>query len=336
LSFVSFAQNFEDVMLWRALRHVEHGFYVDIGAQDPDSDSVSRSFYERGWSGINVEPVPFYADRLRTTRPRDINLQCVVSESPGELPIFVFEGTGLSTLSLSQAVRNREKLGLEFREEKTSARTLRDILEEFQTDAVHWLKVDVEGAEQDVLESWKGSAVLPWIVVVEATLPNESTEVHVLWEPILTEAGYTPVYFDGLNRFYVSREHPELVPAFRAPPNVFDDFTLAAVHRADAAFERAEEFAKALASERSTFQKYAEDLKANLEKVEAYALTLEHDAKAAHLRAASAEEAQRAAVAYAKDLERTLDELGQRVKEATAYARSLEEELVKRSAGTPH
>ena len=35
MTFVSFAQNFEDVILWRALRHVEHGQYLDIGAQDP-------------------------------------------------------------------------------------------------------------------------------------------------------------------------------------------------------------------------------------------------------------------------------------------------------------
>ena len=57
MTFVSYAQNFEDVMLWRALREVTHGFYIDVGAADPDSDSVTRAFYDRGWSGINVEPV---------------------------------------------------------------------------------------------------------------------------------------------------------------------------------------------------------------------------------------------------------------------------------------
>ena len=51
MSFVSYAQNFEDVMLWRALKHVENGFYVDIGAQDPLVDSVSLAFYEHGWQG---------------------------------------------------------------------------------------------------------------------------------------------------------------------------------------------------------------------------------------------------------------------------------------------
>ena len=32
MSFISYAQNFEDVMLWRALKHISEGFYIDIGA----------------------------------------------------------------------------------------------------------------------------------------------------------------------------------------------------------------------------------------------------------------------------------------------------------------
>jgi hypothetical protein len=48
MTFTSYAQNFEDVTLWRALRDVEAGFYVDVGAWDPDLDSVTRAFSERG------------------------------------------------------------------------------------------------------------------------------------------------------------------------------------------------------------------------------------------------------------------------------------------------
>jgi hypothetical protein len=41
----SYAQNFEDVMLWRALGHVAQGFYIDLGAHDPVIDSVSHALY---------------------------------------------------------------------------------------------------------------------------------------------------------------------------------------------------------------------------------------------------------------------------------------------------
>src|SRR3954451_14572299 len=57
----SYAQNFEDVMLARALAHVRDGFYIDLGAQHPTVDSVSRAFYELGWRGVHVEPNSAYA-----------------------------------------------------------------------------------------------------------------------------------------------------------------------------------------------------------------------------------------------------------------------------------
>jgi len=55
MTFLSHAQNFEDLMLWRALSGVLRGFYIDVGAGDPDSHTVTRAFYERGWAGVNIE-----------------------------------------------------------------------------------------------------------------------------------------------------------------------------------------------------------------------------------------------------------------------------------------
>jgi hypothetical protein len=98
VTFVSYAQNFEDVLLWRALGRVEHGFYIDVGAAHPDIDSVTRALYDRGWSGINVEPTAEFSLRLAAARPRDINLQMVLGEHPGWAELFTVDGTGLSTI----------------------------------------------------------------------------------------------------------------------------------------------------------------------------------------------------------------------------------------------
>jgi hypothetical protein len=51
VSFVSYAQNFEDVVLWPALKHVQNDFYIDIGAQHPVVNFISKAFYEN----IDVE-----------------------------------------------------------------------------------------------------------------------------------------------------------------------------------------------------------------------------------------------------------------------------------------
>ena len=49
---ISYAQNAEDVVLMRAFADVEKGFYVDVGAWDPVADSVTKAFYDIGWSGL--------------------------------------------------------------------------------------------------------------------------------------------------------------------------------------------------------------------------------------------------------------------------------------------
>ena len=83
--FVSYAQNLEDVMLWRALRGALDGpgFYIDVGASDPTALSVTRAFYERGWRGLNVEPLPDVVALLRAARPRDVTVEVAVAADAG-------------------------------------------------------------------------------------------------------------------------------------------------------------------------------------------------------------------------------------------------------------
>lgn len=222
--FISYAQNWEDVMLWRALRHVSPGFYIDVGAQSPDTDSVTRAFSLSGWRGINIEPHPAYLEQLRERRPNDINLGVAVGAVAGRLSMSLVDGTGLSTGD-AQLMQQHAAAGYTLRQHEVDILTLADIWRRYVPAGqhVHFLKVDVEGLETAVLEGADWAQHRPWIVVVEAMLPNEQVESHGLWEPLLLDARYEYVYADGLNRFYVAKEHPELVAAFRYPPNVFDN-----------------------------------------------------------------------------------------------------------------
>ena len=222
---ISYAQNFEDVMLWRALGHVQQGTYVDIGAQDPLVDSVSLMFHEAGWKGIHVEPTAPYAQALREQRPHDVVIQAAVGAGTGMQTLFEIPNTGISTLIPEIAAGHRER-GFEVCEGTTSVMPLSSVLETAGDASVHWMKIDVEGFESQVLSSWGDCAVRPWVVVVESMLPLTQIHSHASWEPLLLERGYTFVYFDGLNRFYVSAEHAELTASLVVPPNVFDNFAL--------------------------------------------------------------------------------------------------------------
>jgi FkbM family methyltransferase len=222
MSIVSYAQNFEDVMLWRALGHIERGLYVDIGAQHPLVDSVSMAFHEAGWRGVHIEPVPAYAELLRQARPGDTVLQVALGAAEGILDLHVIDDSGLSTAVGAYAEQHAKQSGAAAREVQVPMLTLNSALRHLAGRDVHWLKIDVEGFEEQVLRGWDSSVLRPWILVVEATKPGSPETDFAAWDPLVTSAGYRCVYFDGLNRFYVAEEHAGLAAAFAAPPNVFD------------------------------------------------------------------------------------------------------------------
>ncbi|MCQ2031177.1 FkbM family methyltransferase [Stutzerimonas zhaodongensis] len=225
MSFISYAQNFEDVMLWRALKNINHGFYIDIGAQDPIVDSVSLAFYEHGWRGVHVEPTQQYSDKLRAARPDECIEQLAVGNAQDILTFYDFVDTGLSTADPQVAERHKEA-GFAAIQREVTVVSLDFILAKYSDQAIHWLKIDVEGLEKSVLESWGASTVRPWILIIESTRPLTQQESYSQWERLVLEKGYCFAYFDGLNRFYVHQTHQDLLQAFAVPPNIFDGFVL--------------------------------------------------------------------------------------------------------------
>ena len=224
MSFVSYAQNFEDVIIWRALKHINKGFYIDVGANDPTTDSVTKAFYDRGWRGINVEPVGQWYDKLLDERPQDINLKLALGEEKGSIDFFEIPNTGLSTNRKSFAKQHEKRRGFKSKKIKVPTDTLTSILKKYDCTTIHFLKIDVEGAERAVIQGMDLKYYRPWVIIIEANLPDEVIENAHEWEALLLKADYVCGYSDGLNRFYVAQEHSELLPSFRYPPNVFDDF----------------------------------------------------------------------------------------------------------------
>lgn len=228
MSFVSFAQNFEDVVLWRALHQVEGGRYIDVGAQDPEIDSVSLAFYNAGWRGIHVEPTPTYAARLRDARPDETVIEAVVSNEPGPISFYEIAETGLSTGCEELAKKHK---GDGYAHRKITVPCIRlDALFELAGDEVHWLKIDVEGMEADVLRSWGDSLARPWVLTIEATIPNTQVSTTQLWIEEVVRRDYEPVFFDGLSRYFLHKSHQDLARRFEAPANVFDAFVVAPHH----------------------------------------------------------------------------------------------------------
>lgn len=228
MGITSYAQNYEDVILWRSLGHIQNGFYIDIGAQESRKDSVSWAFYEKGWRGVHVEPSPHYANLLRQDRPGELVIQAAITEKPGMLRFFEFPETGLSTGS-AEIASTHQKNGFAVNETIVAAITLDNLFTEVAQGEIHWLKIDVEGFEKEVLSSWQTSECRPWIVVIESTIPCTQTEIYAEWESVIVEKGYKFVYFDGLNRFYLSNDHLEFEKNFNHGPCVFDEYKIPSI-----------------------------------------------------------------------------------------------------------
>jgi FkbM family methyltransferase len=242
MTLISYAQNGEDVILWRALQQVEKGFYIDVGACDPNELSVTRVFYDRGWNGINIEPSREFYERCVAERPRDLNLNVAVAARAGIMQFMNVAGTGLST-TLEDVAANAAKRGWNFETRTIPALTLADICESAKVEDIHFLKVDVEGGESAVLQGADFQRFRPWVLVIEATLPLSTERNDHLWRELVLNAGYEQAFFDGVNLYFVAKERRELIEKLAIPPNALDDFKPIAQLRAE---EQAAERAAAL------------------------------------------------------------------------------------------
>jgi FkbM family methyltransferase len=336
---ISYAQHAEDVLLHRALGHLAEGFWVDVGAGDPEVDSVTALFAAKGWRGINIEPDPEACARLAAARPRDITLCCAAGAAPGRAVLHRIAGTGLSTLDPAIAARHAAA-GHKVDPIEVELRTLAEICAAHAPPEIHFLKIDAEGHEAEVLAGADFTRHRPWVVVVEATEPNLPTPSHTAWEPQLLAAGYAPVLFDGLNRWYLAAERAAaLRGAFSAPANPLDRFLRRAevalrlrAEAAEAAARAAEEAARAARAEaeeaaraRATAAAQAAAETARADAATARAAALADRVAAAEQRAVLAE--QRAAVA-----EQEATRAADRARAAEARAAAADEERLAAAA----
>ena len=72
--FKSYAQTFEDFVLFYVFYDLKKGLYTDICANDPVTFPTTKAFYIRGWNGINLEILPDKFKLLEKLRTRDIKL----------------------------------------------------------------------------------------------------------------------------------------------------------------------------------------------------------------------------------------------------------------------
>lgn len=219
---LSYAQNLEDYTLDLVFSDVAAGTYVDVGGGHPVADNVSMFFYLKGWRGLIVEPQEKLAKAYAGVRPRDVVVSSLAGREAGTIDFHVVEGMhGLSSAVAANAESART-YGAKTTTIKKQVERLSTLIDKAGLTAIEFLKIDVEGAEPDVLAGLDLKRHRPRVILVEAVNPNNPNADVAAWEPELLAANYTFAFFDNLNRYYVANECAALTSRFPAAPAPWD------------------------------------------------------------------------------------------------------------------
>jgi FkbM family methyltransferase len=188
---------FEPDLIWQCFNRKTCGFFVEVGANDPQAGSQTWLLESHGWRGVLVEPLPHLACRLRAERRHSLVVQaaCGPREHPAMVEFHEAECSGHSSLR-KHTIDARERYVAVHRVPMLS---LDEILAEAGHPTVDFVSIDVEGLELEVLRGFDLSRHAPALLLIEDLLFNLKTHLH------LCRSGYRLVKRTGQNNWYVPR-----------------------------------------------------------------------------------------------------------------------------------
>ena len=209
------------------------GYFVEVGAYDGENFSNTSCLADAGWAGLYVEPIEEFAEKCRARHSGNSRvsvLNCAASDAAGAAQIFL--GDTLTTL-VGDQVADYAKIDWaknlhrgESREIKTER--LDVLLEEAKAPiGFDVLVVDVEGAEEKVINGFDIARWRPKVILIELEDEHpdfrENTRVVNSVTAIRQKielAGYTLYFKDHINSMYlradvharIGKKEPRLSP----------------------------------------------------------------------------------------------------------------------------
>lgn len=159
-----FSQHGEDDLIVNLVPKV--GRFLDIGAFHPKTLSNTRLLYERGWSGVMIEPSPGPMRRLIDAYGYDERItlaQVLVGPSRGLKRVEVTDGPVSTDNAAVRALwaKDGDYAGAVY----IPMVTLEDILTQF--GAFQFVNIDAEGGSVDLFDRLMSTPMRPECVCVE-------------------------------------------------------------------------------------------------------------------------------------------------------------------------
>ena len=149
--------------------------YLDVGASDPAVLSNTMAMYRRGAKGVLVEPDAAMAAKLRERRPRATVVHAAVAFDERRTATLIrLHPSAFNTFSEAQAERVVAasagwgvKLSILGRVEVKLV-PINDLIERyFDGVSPHFLSIDAESVDFEILKSLDFTRFRPWIICIE-------------------------------------------------------------------------------------------------------------------------------------------------------------------------
>lgn len=159
-----YSQDKQDEFLEKMVfKGFKNGVFMDIGSHD--GITINNTLYfekENGWSGINVEADKNVFVDLIKNRPNSINVNCAVCNEDGTAEFICNTGYTqmISGLKHTYDIRHTQRLNNEIRSNggyteviQVPTKKIETLCDQYNIKHIHYLSIDVEGAEFEVIKS---------------------------------------------------------------------------------------------------------------------------------------------------------------------------------------
>ena len=196
-----YSQNNEQTYILEAFAEKSDGRFLDIGAYDAKLLSNTRALYERGWSGVMVEPSPGPMKQLLAEYGNDPRITLVMAPVTKTCEMVKIYGTddAISTSS-ETALKIWKDGGYEFYGSFLTQSITLDLLVYRFGVAWDFVNIDVEGGSADLFLACLRFPLRPKVYCVE------HDHRHGELVSIAAKAGYREVLRNGENCIFVKGE----------------------------------------------------------------------------------------------------------------------------------
>ncbi len=208
----------EDMLLWALFEGQLDGFYIEVGAFDGVTLSVSYAFDAIGWDGLLIEALPEIAAACKENRPnaRVENFALAKAGSTGTTTFNVAGDGAGSVFSYREPTAAHVQLLQQHRvqsREITVPVTSLDALLEAQapTRPIDFAVIDVEGGEADLLAGFDLGRWKPRALLIEDNTRGQDPALNA----IFASQPYELMGWIEVNRLYIRNDEEALKKKFK-------------------------------------------------------------------------------------------------------------------------